>query len=127
VPLKHIEEALIIVENINAGKYEAELEQEEHQSIVTKCVKCGSTALQTVDWSWKISLLILFLYSVPIPYTQHLLKCEVCSYIWIATKHRGYPLYVPRFYILILIGIMVVGYEIWCHWCELHCEQVMCL
>lgn len=127
VPFRYFEKAAQVIENINSGKYESELEKEFSQSEPISCPRCNSKFSTLVNWPWKLSLVTVFMFSVPIPYTQHLMMCGVCSHTWVASEQRGYPLYVPIFAVLVISLLMFVGYALWCPWCKLHCEQLICL
>lgn len=127
VPSIYVVQALSVIENIRLGKYINELE-EDQKPYITTCVKCGSSNIHPMDWSWKISLLILFLYSLPIPYSSHLIRCRTCSHIWTNKQERGYPLYIVASIIFILLGIILLGYIIWCYYrCGIYCINILCI
>ena len=102
VPVAFLESAKIVVSNIISGEYESELKTEELSTDYIACPSCSSEDTKAVNWSWKIALLFVFFFTLPIPYTRHMNKCKSCSYTWIAHEQRGYPLYVISIVLLIL-------------------------
>lgn len=127
VPFSCVQEAMEVIENITSGKYKQELEEEILCSKPTGCPKCDSLLLIPVNWPWKFSLVMIFLFFVPIPYTRHLMKCGKCAHQWLATEQRGYPLYVLSFAILFLSALFFIAYAAWCYLCKLYCEQPLCM
>jgi hypothetical protein len=127
VPPAYVNDANQIITNINNGKYLAELEDEIPFSEPTLCPFCNSDSTAQVDWPWRLALLSIILLSLPIPYTQHLTKCTFCSYTWTASEQRGYPLYIPAISILVLSAILYLLFALWCQWCKLNCEQLLCI
>jgi hypothetical protein len=127
VPPSYVEKAGQIITDITTGKYQAVLEEETDFSAPLHCAYCNSVTTVQVNWPWKLALLAIFLLGIPIPYTQHLMKCERCSRTWVASEQRGYPLSVPAIFILVLGAIVFVIFSFWCEWCKLHCEQPICI
>jgi hypothetical protein len=127
VPFSYLKEAIQVVENINCNKYKIELEEEISSSDAISCPKCGSEATYPLNWSWKVALVVIFLFSVPLPYTHQHMKCGKCSHAWVASEQREYPFYVQSIVVMFLFTLIFVGYALWCNWCKLHCEQPICL
>ncbi len=123
VPSSCLESARIIVSNISAGEYVSELNTNELKEGQSTCPSCDSGEIKPVNWPWKTALLVLFILSVPLPYTRHLNKCEACSHQWIAHEQRGYPLYIILITLIIIATSLFAVSEMWCHWCRLHCEN----
>ncbi len=123
VPTAYLETAKVIVRKINAGEYESELNTDELKPEFCSCPNCDSEDIKTVNWSWKTALLVIFLFSVPLPYTRHQYRCNACSHIWVAHDQRGYPLYVILSILLVFAASSILLSEMWCHWCKLHCEN----
>ncbi|MES9883853.1 MAG: hypothetical protein ABW185_23625 [Sedimenticola sp.] len=123
VPSSYFESAQTIVNNISAGEYESELSTDELKPDQFTCPSCDSGDIKTINLPWKTALLVLFMLSVPLPYTRHLTKCGACSHIWVAHEQRGYPLYVILITLIIIAASLIAVSEMWCHWCRLHCEN----
>ncbi len=123
VPHAFFENAAQVVNNINTGKYESELKTDELEPATCSCPSCNSKTLSVINWPRKIALVVVFLFSVPIPYTRHLTKCNNCAHTWVATEQRPYPLYVMFCVLILYFALVLCGYEMWCHWCKLHCEN----
>ena len=127
VPPSYVDKAAEIITNINTGKYESALEEEIASSDPINCPCCSSERTVRVNWPWKAALLAMFLLAIPIPYTQHLMKCETCSHTWVASEQRGYSLSVRFLSFVAVIAIVSVLIAIWCYWCSLYCELPICV
>ncbi len=126
VPALCFEKATEILTNIKTGKYQSELDEVMASSEPVQCPTCGSVKTELVDWPWKMALLAMFLFSLPVPYTQHLMKCETCAHTWIAQEQRGDPLS-ARILTFFALGILLVFViALWCHLCSLYCEMPVC-
>ena len=126
VPRSHYEEAARVLDSIKSGGYVSDLEREIPPEAFPCCPKCQSKDCVPVSWSAKLALLSVFLFAIPIPYTQHLMRCGTCSRVWSASEQRGYPLYVSFFTVVMIWMLIAVGYALWCHWCRIHCVQLIC-
>ncbi len=122
VPSSHFDSAQTIVSNISTGVYESELNMDEQIPDKSICPSCNSEVIMDINWPWKTALAVLFILSMPFPYTRHMKKCSVCSHRWIAHEQRGYPLYVIFILLIIIAATLITAGELWCHWCRLHCE-----
>lgn len=122
VPSSYVNDAHKIITNINNGVYLAELRDEVEFSEPTPCPFCNNDSILRVNWPWKLALLSIIIFSLPIPYTQHLYKCSSCSSTWVATEKRGYPLYIPAISILALSAVLFFLLTLWYQWCKLNCE-----
>jgi len=123
VPPSCVEKAGQVLDYINTGKYQVELEEEVAFSVPAYCPSCSSVTTEPIKWPWKLALLAIFLVTIPVPYSQHLMKCTACSHTWVESKQRAYPFYITVFSVLILWAILFVIFVLWNHWCKFHCEQ----
>ena len=100
-------DAIQVIEFINSGRYETLLLEEQQQSLL-KCPKCGSVNNAPHVWLWKLSLVVLFLSPLIMPYTSHLFSCDDCKHSWIAHEQRPYPLF--SICLMFIIMSVAVGY-----------------
>lgn len=122
VPEVHLDAAKSIVRKIHAGEYEAELNTDELTPALATCPNCSSEKVQAINWPWKLSLVVLFLFVIPLPFTKHMSKCKSCSHKWIAHEQRGCPLSAFFFTMLAIAIALMLVYEVWGYWCKLHCK-----
>lgn len=127
VPASFGKEAAEVLKNIQEGIYESELKEEVPFSEPIRCPKCNSSMTENIELPWRLALFMMFMFSIPLPYTQHLMRCKGCSHRWIASEQRAYPPYLKLYAITVIGGLIYVLYWVWCHWCRLHCEQALCL
>jgi len=109
VPYNYFDDAKQVLDNIDQGIYQAELEAELGSEAFEQpgCPKCGEHQITPVTWPAKLSLFSIFLLiALPLPYTQHLKRCTSCNHRWIAHEERAYPLFIPTSYILIWAAII---------------------
>lgn len=120
VPSVYYKEAELVIEKINSGVYESELDKTFPLSKPIMCPKCNAKDAGYENWRWKIVLLCLFILPFPLPNTRYRLRCEQCSYTWLDTQSRGYPLYISFYAIFVLYLIFFLGIEAGFQWCKLH-------
>ncbi|MBL4623138.1 MAG: hypothetical protein JKY89_12150 [Immundisolibacteraceae bacterium] len=123
VPHSYLDESVNLLENLQAGMYEAVIEEQTEcfESIV--CPECGSEPTSHVNWSSKLALVVMFMIFLPVPYSQHWMKCQDCSHQWIAVEQRGYSLHILLLAFLHLWALFFIVYVVWFHLCSLYCEH----
>lgn len=86
------------------GRYEALLEAQARPAPAPVCPVCHSRDIQAVHRSERISLVVVWLSSLPLPYTSGTMKCRACGHRWVNRQQKTYPLITRLFVILILSG-----------------------
>ena len=121
VPASQHAAATAVIAAIHAGEYLLE-EDTDAASEAPPCPACGSTDAKAVQWPWKMALLLIFMYALPIPFSHQIQKCRSCSRIWLAREQRGYALSVSVLSVLFLSTLITVFLAILFEWCAKHCE-----
>lgn len=121
VPSEFSKQAKTVIENINKGSYELSLE-EVSTPAPTCCPKCNSQKIVSNDGFWKVALVIVFIFCIPLPYSRYRMRCTQCSNTWVAVEQRGYPIYFPFIAAVVLLAIGFALYSVFEHWCKLNCE-----
>lgn len=101
---EHVDNAIAVISDINSGKYLETMEEPENYDCDLSCAHCNSSNISTVSWPWRLSLVMLFVTMLPLPYTTKLLKCGACNRSWINRQDRAYP--------LISLGMVLVALHI---------------
>ncbi len=112
VPEQYAQAAQAVLESINGGDYQTELE--DHSPSEEKlCPGCSSKATQ-VDglrrWALFLNLLQIF-PGLFIPFTRHLWRCDSCGKLWIASEDRPYSLtalLAPAIILVTLISLFFI-------------------
>ncbi len=107
VPSSYYDSAQEIIDNIASGKYESKLIISEQIPSVCICPRCESENIKVINWPWKYALVVVFMLSIPLPYTRYMRKCNACSNIWIVHEQRGVPVYVI-FIMLLIINLSLI-------------------
>lgn len=126
VPGTRVDQALKVLEAIDIGEYQSALLEQYPEQNTHSCPQCKAVAWLPEKQSWKLALIIAFLFYLPVPYTQYMMKCESCNKRWVASGQRQYPLRVLLLVLLLLYSTMMMVYGIWCYWCRVHCAYPLC-
>jgi len=97
----NFEQAFSVISDINSGKFIESLNELGLDEDAIVCNRCKSSQVSSVNWPWKLALISLFLFFIPLPYTTKLVKCSACKLTWINSQARPYP--------LISLGIMLIA------------------
>ena len=117
VPLSDLENASSIISDINSGKFLEAIDESKNHGNDLICARCNSNKISSVSWSWKLSLVALFVIMIPLPYTTQLVQCEACKKSWINSKDRAYPLIsltIVHIVIYICVWLAVSGAYFFC-------------
>lgn len=93
VPTAYANHSLAVLADIRAGHYQACLQEQQQGPYALICPRCGCFDTVPSTWPRKLALLLLFVFSLPIPYTSHHWRCPACGHRWIACDSRPYPLF----------------------------------
>ena len=123
VPNLQVEESLAVLEKLQAGVYKSGLEEEISCVESIRCPQCDYHSASHVNWPSQLALVVMFMIFIPVPYSQHWMKCKACSHQWVAADQRGYPLHIPLLAFFLLWALFFIFYVVWFHWCSLYCEH----
>jgi len=127
VPHAYLDQAKQVITDLEQGKYEVNDTSDTDESLkpeeLIHCPKCNSTDTHLINWSWKLSLVILFLSHFPFPFLRHVYKCKNDHY-WIATEERGQPIYITIFAIIVVFSIFFI---ILSFLSSLTCDSFFCI
>ncbi len=111
VPEQYAEAALAVVESINDGDYQTELE-DISPAEEKLCSRCSAKATQ-VDGLRRWALLFNLLQIIPgliFPFTRHLWRCNTCGRVWVASEDRSYSL--TALFALGILFVMIISLPI---------------
>lgn len=78
VPERMAERAAQILRELEAGEFALpEAARDE-----THCPRCGSDAVEASSGSWRIAVLGLHLFQLPLPFTRFSHRCRHCGHRW---------------------------------------------
>lgn len=123
VPHQCLEDATAVLEGFGRGDYSDALEALEGTSEPIDCAACGSIDTSSANFSRKLALASVFLLYVPLPYTNHRLRCKSCGNVWVNAQSRSPSLFV-RFAAagLLILGVFAL-LQVWVSWCEKNCAE----
>lgn len=78
VPQSYTERANRILKELEAGEYALS----DDELAVRKCPNCGSDDVIQDKRSQKASLLALFFFQLPLPFSHNAYKCNNCGHVW---------------------------------------------
>jgi hypothetical protein len=73
-----VERAVQVLRELDAGEFALAEESREE----SHCPRCGSSAIETNTGSWRIALLGLHLFQIPLPFTRLSHRCRHCGHTW---------------------------------------------
>ena len=96
-----------ILQQEQAGDYEALITDaaEEPPSAQPTCPMCHSEDITPVRLSGRISLLIVWLSSLPLPYSSVTMSCRKCGHSWVNREQQAYPV-LTRFFVIALLALL---------------------
>jgi hypothetical protein len=108
--------ARLIWQKISDGCFEKDLEEYAGPFDKPICPRCGSEFVKEWRWGEYITLFVLWLYAIPLPYKQGQLKCKHCAHKWTSKERKPYSLpakltailMLTLFYMVIIEGLVVV-------------------
>jgi len=110
VPPSCADAAQQIIMHMDNGYYADELQEEVEFTPPLTCPRYGSGDIAEDGWSWKIALVCVFMISLPIPYTRHMMRCQECTNIWINSEQKSYPIHILFLYVLSFMCLAVIAY-----------------
>ena len=125
VSSEDLEKSLNIIKGLNDGDYS--LDVEEENDWLSLCPQCGSTEKERVNIPWKLSLILIFMASIPFPYTIYKSKCRNCSHVWKQKELKNYPIWLPIAAIVIIPGLYWSLNEIFFYFCKLYSLSPQCI
>jgi hypothetical protein len=92
-----------------AGDYKALVvdSSEENAEPRPACPVCRSEVITPVRRSGWISLLIVWLLSLPLPYSSVAMTCRSCGHIRVNREKQAYPV-LTRFLVIALLALLFV-------------------
>ena len=96
-----------ILQQEQAGDYEALVTDsaEEIAEPRPACPVCGSEEITPVRRSGRVSLFIVWLSSLPLPYSSVTMTCRNCSHTWVNREQQAYPV-LTRFFVIAFIALL---------------------
>ena len=89
------------------GDYETLVAENANESDEPRpaCPVCGSEDITPVRRSGRISLVIVWLSSLPLPYSSVTMACRGCGHTWVNRKEQAYPV-LTRFFVIALLAML---------------------
>ncbi len=78
VPERFVASAAQVLRELDAGDFELPAEDREP----LHCPRCGSSAVETDTASWRLALLGVHLFQIPLPFTREGYRCRHCRHTW---------------------------------------------
>jgi ribosomal protein S27AE len=100
VPNKYIIQAKEVVRDIEENLYKLEFNDNLEKCNKFFCPKCQSSSISSVSWSWRIALIAVFIFHIPLPFENSRKKCNKCNYKWIERKQNPYSMNIVFFAML---------------------------
>jgi hypothetical protein len=96
-----------ILQQEQAGDYEALVTDAVEETAVVRpaCPLCHSEEITPVRRSGRISLFIVWLSSLPLPYSSVTMSCRNCGHIWVNREQQAYPV-LTRFFVIALLALL---------------------
>jgi hypothetical protein len=89
------------------GDYEALVADSGEESSEPRpaCPVCRSEDIIPVRRSGRISLFIVWLSSLPLPYSSVTMACQSCGHTWVNREEQAYPV-LTRFFVVALLALL---------------------
>jgi hypothetical protein len=96
-----------ILQQEQAGDYEALVRDSLEETAVPRpaCPICRSEDITPVRRSGRISLFIVWLSSLPLPYSSVTMACRNCGHTWVNREQQAYPV-LTRFFVIALLALL---------------------
>jgi hypothetical protein len=96
-----------ILRQEQAGDYEALVADSEAETAEPRpaCPVCGSLDILPVRRSGRVSLIIVWLSALPLPYSSISMRCRNCGHTWINREEQAYPV-LTRFFVIALLALL---------------------
>jgi hypothetical protein len=78
VSARMVERAAQVLRELEAGEFELAEDGRED----ARCPRCGSSAVEANTGSWRIALLGLHLFQIPLPFSRVSHRCRHCRHVW---------------------------------------------
>jgi hypothetical protein len=102
-----VQQAGEILRQEQAGDYETLVEETGKVDAEPRptCPACGSEDITPIRRSGRLSLFIVWLSSLPLPYSSVTMACRSCGHTWINREEQAYPVLI-RFFIIALLALL---------------------
>jgi len=96
-----------ILQQEQAGDYEALVTDSVEETAVPRptCPVCRSEDITPARRSGRISLFIVWLSSLPLPYSSVTMSCRNCGHTWVNREQQAYPV-LTRFFVIALLALL---------------------
>ncbi len=116
--------SIAIIEKLEAGEFAlADVDEIESNA----CSGCGSTKIERVNWSWKLAIWGMLIFSIVILYTLYRVKCIRCKHSWTQKELRGYPLWISTLAILLIAACFIVFERTFYYVCKINYWSDVCV
>jgi hypothetical protein len=97
-----------ILRREQAGDYEALVMDSGNETAEPRpvCPVCHSFDITPVRRSGRVSLFIVWLSSLPLPYSGVTMACRNCGHTWSNREQQGYPVLI-RFFIIVILTMLI--------------------
>jgi len=101
------QQAREILRQEQTGDYETLVSETGHESAEPQsaCPVCHSANITPTRRSGRISLFIVWLSSLPLPYSSVSMACRNCGHTWINREEQAYPVLI-RFFVIALLAVL---------------------
>jgi len=114
----HLLEAKEVLEKIDNGEFEKELEERDGPIDKIICPGCKSNIIIECRWNEKIALFVVSLLSIPLPYLQGQLECAKCGFQWVSKDRKSYSVFVRGSAIFLISIFYILLIEIIFYTCK---------
>jgi hypothetical protein len=96
-----------ILRQEQSGDYETLLEESDKMDAAPRptCPVCRSEDITSIRRSGRISLFIVWLSSLPLPYSSVTMACRRCGHTWANREEQAYPV-LTRFFVIALLALL---------------------
>jgi hypothetical protein len=97
-----------ILRHEQAGDYRALVTDvgEEIAEPRPACPVCHSVDITPARRSGHLSLIIVWLTALPLPYSGVAMACRNCGHTWVNREQQAYPVLI-RFFVIALLGVLI--------------------
>jgi hypothetical protein len=102
-----VQQAGEILRQEQAGDYETLVEETGKEDAEPRptCPACGSEDITPIRRSGRLSLFIVWLSSLPLPYSSVTMACRSCGHTWVNREEQAYPVLI-RFFVIALLALL---------------------
>jgi Putative prokaryotic signal transducing protein len=96
-----------ILRQEQAGDFETLVADTDKESAEPRpaCPVCRSEDITPIRRSGRISLIIVWLLSLPLPYSSVTMACRSCGHIWVNREEQAYRV-LTRFFVIALLSLL---------------------